>query len=135
MPTVAEDVAFGPRNMALPEEEIERRVSQALDSVGCGALRDKSPAHLSGGQKRSVSIATVLAMEPDILVMDEPTVGLDYVARRQVMDIVATFDHTCLIATHDIDLARELCPRSLLLDNGEITVDGDTEYVVKHFLH
>lgn len=135
MPTVAEDVAFGPRNMALPEEEIERRVASALDSVGCGALRDKSPAHLSGGQKRSVSIATVLAMEPDILVMDEPTAGLDYVARRQVMDIVATFDHTCLIATHDIDLARELCPRSLLLDNGEITADGDTEYVVKHFLH
>ena len=135
MPTVAEDVAFGPRNMELPEEEIERRVASALDSVGCGALRDKSPAHLSGGQKRSVSIATVLAMEPDILVMDEPTAGLDYVARRQVMDIVSVFDHTCLIATHDIDLARELCPRSLLLDNGEITADGDTEYVVKHFLH
>lgn len=135
MPTVAEDVAFGPRNMSLPEEEVERRVSSALDAVGCGALRDKSPAHLSGGQKRSISIATVLSMEPDILVMDEPTAGLDYVARRQVIDIVSAFEHTCLIATHDLDLARQLCPRSLLIDHGLITADGDTEYVIQHFLH
>lgn len=135
MPTVAEDVAFGPRNMSLPEEEVERRVSYALDAVGCGGLRDKSPAHLSGGQKRSISIATVLSMEPDILVMDEPTAGLDYAARRQVIDIVSAFEHTCLIATHDLGLARQLCPRSLLIDHGRITADGDTEYVIQQLLH
>lgn len=134
MPTVEEDVAFGPLNMGLPKAEVDRRVGQALDQVGMLDLRTRAPFALSGGQKRRVAIATVLSMEPNILVMDEPTSDLDSLARRQLIDLLKTFGHTCLIATHDLDMARELCPRAIWVDNGIIRADGPTPDVLAKFL-
>ena len=131
MPSVEEDVAFGPANMNLPREEIERRVDEALRAVGMEKLRHRSPMQLSGGQKRRAAIASVLSMEPSILVMDEPTSDLDLAGRRGLIDILKGFSHTCLIATHDLDMARELCPRSLLLSGGRIIADGPTEEIIR----
>lgn len=133
MSTVEEDVAFGPLNMGLVGEALERRISSALEMVGAGDLRDRSPMRLSGGQKKRVAIATVLSMEPSILVLDEPTAELDLEARRQVCDIVKSFSHTCLIATHDMDLARELCQRAIVLDDGRIVDDGPVDRVTADF--
>lgn len=130
MPTVAEDVAFGPANMGLEEEEIERRVTEALAAAGASALRDSSPARLSGGEKRRVAIATVLAMEPSILVMDEPSANLDPRARRQLIGLVRRFSHTTLIATHDLALVRELCPRTIVLHRGHLMADGPTAQIL-----
>ena len=115
MPTVEEDVAFGPLNMGLEQQEVERRVRIALERVGMEGLGKRAPFQLSGGQKKSIALATILSMEPDILVMDEPTSELDLVARRKVADVISSFDHTCLIATHDLELAKELCRRSILV--------------------
>ena len=120
MPTVEEDVAFGPRNMKLPETEVKRRVEMSLAAVGALELRNKSSAALSGGQKRAVAIATVLSMEPSILVLDEPTANLDHQVRRQLIDIIKSFDHTVLVATHDMEFADEICNRKIALNNGQI---------------
>lgn len=133
MSTVEEDVAFGPLNMGIEGGELERRISSALEMVGAGDLRDRSPMRLSGGQKKRVAIATVLSMEPSILVLDEPTAELDLEARRQVCDIVKSFSHTCLIATHDMDLARELCQRAIVMDDGRIVDDGPVDRVTADF--
>ncbi len=126
MPTVADDVAFGPQNMGLPPDEVSRRVSLALAYVGATDLADRPPFELSGGQKRMAAIATVLSMEPDILVMDEPTANLDSSARRRLLNILHSFRHTMLVATHDLDMALELCPRAILLDHGRVAADGPT---------
>lgn len=126
MPTIAEDIAFGPRNMNLPEEEVARRVKGALRAVGLEGLGDRAPFALSGGQRRAAAIAAVLSMEPNILVLDEPTANLDAAARRNLIDILKGFHHTILLATHDTDLALELCPRSILLDKGRIAADAPT---------
>lgn len=126
MPTVEEDVAFGPVNMRLPASEIERRVTESLAAVGAAALRQRASYQLSGGQKRSVSIATVLSMEPDILVMDEPTSNLDPKARRQIISLISSFSHTCLIATHDLEMVWELCERTLVMKDGKVIADGAT---------
>lgn len=126
MPTVAEDVAFGPLNMELPPDEVERRVEAALNAVGAGDLASRPSYELSGGQKRSVAIATVLAMGPDILVLDEPTSNLDPRARRMLMEQIGGFHHTCLIATHDMDLVKTLCPRTIVMSKGRIVADGPT---------
>lgn len=124
MPTVEADVAFGPRNMNLPEEEVKRRVEKALKQTNCQDLKDRAPFHLSGGQKKMASIATVLAMEPSILVFDEPTSGLDFAAEAQFIGIVDRLPHTVLMSTHDMDLARRLCTRAILMDRGAIAYDG-----------
>ncbi len=116
--------------MALDDAEIERRVVNALEAVGALELRDHSPAHLSGGQKKRVAIATILAMEPSILVMDEPTAALDPQARRQLIELIRIFDHTTLIATHDLELVHELCPRTLLLHDGRLVADCPTSDVI-----
>lgn len=126
MPTVEEDVAFGPSNMGLTSAEIEQRVTDALAAVGALDLRKASPYRLSGGQKKSVSIATVLSMEPAVLVLDEPTANLDPRARRQIIRLIGQFSHTTLIATHDMEMVRELCPRTLVMRSGEIVADGPT---------
>lgn len=130
MPTIGEDVAFGPRNMNLPEAEINRRVQTALEQVGLQGLENRPAFTLSGGQRRAAAIAAVLSMEPSILVLDEPTANLDARARRQLIDILKKFTHTVLVATHDIDMALELCPRSIMLDAGKIIADGPTSGLI-----
>lgn len=130
MPTVEEDVAFGPLNMGLPQEEVNRRVDKALEDVGALDLKHRSASTLSGGQKKAVAIATVLSMGPSIMVLDEPTSDLDCTARRRLIDLLKGFHHTLLVATHDLDLARELCPRSLLLSHGHIIADGPTAEIL-----
>lgn len=126
MPTVYDDVAFGPVNMGLPPADVERRVTEALTTVGALALRSRPPYRLSGGQKRAVAIATVLAMEPSILVMDEPTAELDPFARRQLINLLNTFPHTQIIATHDLDMVLDLCERTIILSEGRVLADGAT---------
>ena len=129
MPTVEEDVAFGPSNMRLESEEIERRVTEALEAVGALHLRKSSPFQLSGGQKKRVAIATVLSMEPSVLVMDEPTSNLDPRARRQIIDLIRRFGHTTLIATHDMEMVLDLCDRTIVMKQGRIVADGSTRHV------
>jgi len=126
MPTVAEDVGFGPRNLGLPPDEVEARVQGALALVEALALGPKPPYRLSAGEKRRVAIATALAMEPAILVMDEPTSGLDPRSRRQLCRLLKAFEFTKIIATHDLDLVLDLCPRTLVIHGGLIMADGPT---------
>lgn len=126
MPTVFDDVAFGPLNLGLPAAEVEHRVESALEKVEALHLRDRPPHRLSGGEKRAVAIATVLAMSPDILVMDEPTTGLDPLARRSLIGLLSSFHHTKIIASHDLDLVLELCERTIVLREGRVAADGPT---------
>lgn len=130
MPTLYDDVAFGPRNMKLPEGEIDRRVRKALEAVGLSGSAHKNASQLSGGQRRNGAIASVLSMEPDILVLDEPSANLDILARRNLIKILDSFHHTILLATHDLDLALTLCPRSILLEDGKVKADGPTSEIV-----
>lgn len=129
MPTVGEDVAFGPRSMSLPEEEVGRRVTAALRQVGLDGFEERSPSTLSGGQRRMAAIAAVLSMEPNILVLDEPTSNLDWKARRRVVETIKDFGHTCLVATHDLALIKEVCARTIVIDDGRILADTLTERV------
>ena len=110
-------------------EEVRRRVRDSLKAVGAYELRERVTYELSGGQKRSVAIAGVLAMEPNILVLDEPSSNLDPHARRMMIDRVAKFSHTCLIATHDIEMVRELCPRTIVMSRGHVLADGPTDEI------
>jgi len=124
MPTVFEDVAFGPMNLGLESDDLEHKVMQALETVGAAHLKSRPPYRLSHGEKRSVAIATVLAMSPDILVMDEPTSSLDPMSRARLIELLKTFHHTKIIATHDLDMAMDLCERAIVLHQGRITGDG-----------
>jgi cobalt/nickel transport system ATP-binding protein len=126
MPSVAEDVAFGPANFGVTGQALAARVDAALAAVDMAAHRDRSPLHLSGGQRRRVALATVLACEPEILVLDEPSSHLDPVARRELADLLLTLDRTMLMVTHDLPYALQLCPRSVVLDHGEVVADGPT---------
>jgi cobalt/nickel transport system ATP-binding protein len=130
LPTVAEDVAFGPANLGLRGEELRTRVDEALAAVGMGEHRDRTPHHLSHGQKRRVAVAGVLAMHPEILVLDEPSSNLDPVARRELAGIVAALPVTVLMVTHDLPYARQLCHRSVILDAGRVVADGPTGQVL-----
>lgn len=130
MPTLEDDVAFGPRNMGLPEEEVARRVTEALKAVNIEDLRLRAPWQMSGGQRRAAALATVLSMGPSILVLDEPTAALDSAARQRVIDLLKTFGHTILIATHDLEMAAELCPRSLVIKDGKIIADAPTRQLL-----
>lgn len=127
MPTVEADVAFGPRNMGLDNEEVEARITEALAMTACTALRDRASFKLSGGQKRMVSIATVLSMKPEILVFDEPTSGLDFAARAQFISIVDRLPHTVLMSTHDMELVNRLCTRAIVIEHGKIVYDGSVD--------
>jgi len=129
MPTVYDDVAFGPMNLGLPGAEVAKRVKDALERVGAGHLQEKAPYHLSGGEKKRVAIATVLSMSPDILVMDEPTSGLDPFARRQLMGLLRDFHHTKIFTSHDLDMVLELCERTIILNQGEVKADGPTREI------
>ena len=126
MPTVREDVAFGPANLGLRGDELEAVVLRALERVGMEDYVDRPPHHLSFGQRRRVAVATVLAMEPEILVMDEPSSNLDPASRRELAEIVRSLDVTVLMVTHDLPYALELCERSVILDRGVIVADGST---------
>ncbi len=131
MPTVYDDVAFGPMNLGFPAVEVEQRVKDALERVGAGHLQAKAPYHLSGGEKKRVAIATVLSMSPDILVMDEPTSGLDPFARRQLMGLLRKFHHTKIFTSHDLDMVLELCERTIILNQGEVKADGPTREIFR----
>jgi len=130
MTTVEEDVAFGPRNYGLDEAEVEKRVADALLMVGIEHLRRRASFKLSGGEKRCAAIASVLSMQPDALVLDEPTSELDPKARRRVMAILKGFSHTKIIASHDLDMIYELCGRTVVLKDGAVRADGKTKDIV-----
>lgn len=131
MPTVYEDVAFGPTNMGLTEAEIEERSVHALELVGMLSLKDRAPHHLSFGQRRRVAVATVLAMEPEILILDEPSSNLDPASRRELSEILLDLDVTILMVTHDLPYAFEICERSLILNQGQIVADDSTTNILR----
>jgi cobalt/nickel transport system ATP-binding protein len=124
MPTVAEDVAFGPLNLGLDREEVAERVAMALTAVRMAAHGNRAPHQLSMGERRRVAIATVLAMRPRLLALDEPSANLDPRSRQDLIDVLATIAGTMLVATHDIPLAVELCERAVILAGGRIVADG-----------
>ena len=126
MPTVRDDVAFGPANLGLRGALLDARVMAALDQVGMADYADRPPHHLSFGQRRRVAVATVLAMEPEILVLDEPSSNLDPASRRELAEILTRLDVTVLMVTHDLPYAFELCPRSVVLSDGVVVADGAT---------
>jgi len=126
MPTVGEDVAFGPANLGLRGAALDARVDEALAAVGADDLRTRTPHHLSGGERRRVALATVLAMRPDVLVLDEPTSGLDPAGRRELVDVLGALAITQLVITHDLPFALELCPRSVIVDDGRVVADAAT---------
>ena len=141
MPTVGQDVAFGPYNMGARDSELDKIVNEALSLVGMLEYKDRPPHHLSFGQRRRVAVATVLAMKPEILVLDEPSSNLDPASRRELADILRSLEITMIMVTHDLPYAYELCERSLILSGGVIAADGktrellmDVELLKKHRL-
>jgi len=132
MPTVYDDVAFGPLNMGLPADMVKERVKTTLETVGVLHLINRPTHRLSGGEKRSVAIATVLSMSPDILVMDEPTSNLDPRARRRLIELLKSFTHTKIIATHDLDMALDLCERTIIIKEGKIAADGKSADILRN---
>ena len=130
MPTVGEDVAFGPYNMGKRGEELDSIVNEALELVGMAEFKDRPPHHLSFGQRRRVAVATVLAMKPEILVLDEPSSNLDPASRRELADILRSLDITMVMVTHDLPYANELCERAVILNGGVIVSDGSTHSIL-----
>ncbi len=128
MPTVFEDVAFGPLNLGW--DNIAEKCTRALESVGAAHLADRPPFKLSTGEKRRAALATVLVMSPDILVLDEPVSGLDPRARRMLIELLAGFEHTKIIATHDLDLAMVLCERTLIFASGIVAAEGISKEIL-----
>ena len=131
MPTVQDDVAFGPLNMSLPDDDVERLVSSALEAVGATHLRSRPPYKLSGGEKRAAAIATVLSMSPDILVMDEPTSELDPASRRRLIGLLKKFTHTKIIASHDLDMIMDVCSRVIVMNKGAVIADAPVDTIMK----
>jgi len=130
-PTVFEDVAFGPLHMGLPEDEVFARVDEALVMVGMGKFRDRLSHHLSMGEKKRIAIATVLSMRPQLLVLDEPSAGLDPRARRSLINLLRDLPITMLVSSHDLLMVRELFPRMVVMDEGKIVADGLTSELLK----
>jgi cobalt/nickel transport system ATP-binding protein len=129
-PTVFEDVAFGPLHMGLSEDEVIQRVDAALDAVRMASYRDRLSHHLSVGEKKRIAIATVLSMQPRILVLDEPSAGLDPRARRTLINLLRDLPITMLVSTHDMKLVEELFPRTLVMDEGRVVADGATKEIL-----
>lgn len=130
MPTVAQDVAFGPSNLGLPEKEVRARVEQALAAVGMEGVEERPPHHLSFGQRKRVAVAAVLSMEPEVLVLDEPSSNLDPRARREFGEILSGLSQTIVLVTHDLPYAHEICARAVILDGGSVAADGPTDDVL-----
>ena len=129
-PTVYDDVAFGPMYMGLPRDEIERRVELALGQVGLDGYADRMPFHLSGGEKKRAAIATVLSMHPRVLVLDEPSAGLDPRARRGLIRLLDELEQTILITTHDMHMVKEVFPRSIIMEGGVVVADAPTAEIL-----
>lgn len=125
-PTVFEDVAFGPLHLDYPRHEVQERVTRALAAVGMSGYEEQMPHHMSLGERKRIAIATVLAMDPEILVLDEPSAGLDPRARRNLINLLRDLPQTMLVASHDMRLVWELCPRTVILDGGQLVADGPT---------
>lgn len=132
MPTVYEELAFGPKNYGFSKDEVEKRVIAALEKVHINHLRDRHIYKLSGGEQKLVAIATVLSMQPDILLMDEPSIALDPANRRNLIKILKEFHHLKLIASHDLDMIGKVCGRVILLDKGEIVADGKADEILSN---
>jgi energy-coupling factor transporter ATP-binding protein EcfA2 len=130
-PTVAEDVAFAPEQLGYARAEVEQRVARALSQVGLSGFEQRMPHRLSGGEKKRVCLAGLLAYEPSILVLDEPTAGLDPRGRRELIELLRGLPATRLIASHDLALVAELCPRSLLLDQGQLVAAGPSKELLR----
>ena len=131
MPTVYQDMIFGPRNYGLSPEETERRVDEVLSRLGLMELKFRHNHKISGGEKRMAAIATILAMEPQVLLMDEPSTALDPVNRRTVINTIKALPQTKLIASHDLDMILDTCQRVILLSHGAIAADGDAETILQ----
>ncbi|MDA9645892.1 energy-coupling factor ABC transporter ATP-binding protein [Candidatus Actinomarina] len=127
MPTVLEDVMFGPKNFGFSEVIARENAEEALNMVGMNDYQEKAPHHMSFGQKRKVAIASVLASKPQLLVLDEPSSNLDPSSRRELIDILLSLDISIVLVTHDLPMALEICPRSIVVNNGKITEDGKTK--------
>jgi cobalt/nickel transport system ATP-binding protein len=132
MPTVFDDVAFGPLNLGLDEASVRERVRKALGMVNSLDLRDKPPHHLSSGQKSAVAIASVMAMEPDILAMDEPAANLDPRSRRSLISLLKTFKHSKIIASHDLDMILDVCERCIVIGGGAVVADGPSAEILSN---
>ena len=128
--SIYEDVAFGPKNYKLSKQEVDKRVTESLEKVGILELKNRAPYRLSGGQKNLAAIATAISMEPSILIMDEPTSALDPKARRKLINLLNSFDYTKIIASHDLDMILDTCERTIVLKNGQIVADGDTQIIL-----
>lgn len=126
MPTVAEDVGFGPANLGVTGHDLEHRIADALGAVGMADAAGRAPHHLSGGERRRVAVATVLSMEPSILVLDEPTSNLDPASRRELVDVLQSLPVAQLVITHDLPFALELCERAIIVSDGRVVADGPT---------
>ena len=132
MPTVFDDVAFGPLNLGMDEAAVRERVMKALCMVDSLALQDKPPHHLSSGQKSAVAIASVMAMGPDILAMDEPAANLDPRSRRSLITLLKTFKHSKIIASHDLDLILDVCERCIVIGGGAVVADGPSAEILSN---
>lgn len=130
MPTVYEDVAFAPKNYGLSSEEIEKRSIEALEKVGIENLKNRSIYSLSGGEKKLASIATVLSMNPEILIFDEPTVALDPRNRKRFINVLNSLKTTKIITSHDLDLIYDTCNKSILISKGKIITYGNTKTIL-----
>ena len=131
MPTVYEDMIFGPRNYGLSKEETDKRVDEILRQLGLESLKHRHNHKISGGEKRMAAIATILAMEPEMILMDEPSTALDPVNRRTVINTINRLPQTKLIASHDLDMILDTCQRVILLSHGAIVADGDAETILR----
>jgi len=128
--SVFDDVAFGPINMDYSESEVRQRVTRSLEWVGMGGYEQRSPHHLSFGEKKRIAIATVLSLDPEILVIDEPTSNLDPRSKWTLVELLKQFPMTKIIATHDLELVNALCHRTVVMDEGKVVADGDTEVIL-----
>ena len=132
MTTIEQDVAFAPRNYGLSEDEVEKRVTEALEKVGIAHLRKKNIYELSGGEKKLASIATILSMMPDIILMDEPSVALDPKNRRNLINLLNGFEHLKIITSHDLDFVWDTCNRVILMNDGKIIADGNPDEILRN---